>query len=536
MVMGSMLAQVMVQGVTATISDFYRINAAFTNGLEPEEVILALVVGTGVTLAATLMATRELASLAPADAMRPWVDTQGSDSVRTMTTLAGAALLMGGLAAAAVLSRATRELFGIPTVPIWMGAVWCALLGVSLLLSSLLPAVSRLGAFLAPVSGAVLRLGLGNLSRAQVRNGATVAAVVIAVAMMAGIGGQTASFKNSVRKWVEGTIKWDLLVTTSFAGTTSDVDMPETMGEELRNVPGVTLASPEKFAPARLADGRSVAVWAFVFEEFERFALLQVVAGESSGLYETLSQGKGVAVSSTFAARSGLKLGDAVRFNTPGGRLELPIFALVQDFGSDLGAIYMDRSVYKRYWRDHGVSAFAVLIRDREQTEALRRQIEQGFGEKWTLSVRTRGQFQEQVDALADQAFALTEGLIWIAVLVGAFGVFNTLLIAISERRRELAVMQAVGARPGVVLRMVVTEATVMGMVGTLPGLGCGYLMWEALIQGARATTGMILSPAWSQQLLPSVLAVVFVLVPMAGLIPGWLAMRVPLSEAMRYE
>ncbi len=71
--------------------------------------------------------------------------------------------------------------------------------------------------------------------------------------------------------------------------------------------------------------------------------------------------------------------------------------------------------------------------------------------------------------------FLLTFALI--ALLVGAFIIYNTFSIIITQRTRELALMRALGASPKQVRRSVKAESVVVGFVGSVLGLGLGFLV-----------------------------------------------------------
>jgi putative ABC transport system permease protein len=65
----------------------------------------------------------------------------------------------------------------------------------------------------------------------------------------------------------------------------------------------------------------------------------------------------------------------------------------------------------------------------------------------------------------------------FIALLVGAFIIYNTFSIIITQRTKELALMRALGASPKQVRRSVVAESVAVGLVGSVIGLGLGFLV-----------------------------------------------------------
>src|SRR5439155_2097874 len=81
---------------------------------------------------------------------------------------------------------------------------------------------------------------------------------------------------------------------------------------------------------------------------------------------------------------------------------------------------------------------------------------------------------------LALSAFGL------IAVFVATLGITNTLLMAISERTREIGVMKALGATESTIRRMFAAEAAAIGFVGGIAGVAAAVALGELLNVAAR--------------------------------------------------
>ncbi len=64
-----------------------------------------------------------------------------------------------------------------------------------------------------------------------------------------------------------------------------------------------------------------------------------------------------------------------------------------------------------------------------------------------------------------------------IALFVGSFIIYNTFSIIVAQRTRELALLRAVGASRGQVLRSIVLEAFFVGLTASIVGVGCGVLL-----------------------------------------------------------
>ena len=69
----------------------------------------------------------------------------------------------------------------------------------------------------------------------------------------------------------------------------------------------------------------------------------------------------------------------------------------------------------------------------------------------------------------------LFDALALLAVVIGGFGIVNTLTLGVAERTREIAVLRAHGMTVGQVEGMVVTEAAIMGTVGGIVAAAAGW-------------------------------------------------------------
>ena len=66
--------------------------------------------------------------------------------------------------------------------------------------------------------------------------------------------------------------------------------------------------------------------------------------------------------------------------------------------------------------------------------------------------------------------------VLMLIVLVAAFNIIATLVMVVMERRKEIAILRAMGARAGSVAAIFLTEGTVLGIVGTVLGTGAGFV------------------------------------------------------------
>lgn len=145
----------------------------------------------------------------------------------------------------------------------------------------------------------------------------------------------------------------------------------------------------------------------------------------------------------------------------------------------------------------------------------------------------------EQADAIKEAlGFFNTFLLVFaaIALFVGAFIIFNTFNILVTQRTRELALLRALGASSRQVTMSVLTEAGVVGLAASVVGLGLGILVAVGL-RALLAGFGIDL-PSASLQVLPRTIVVAFlvgiVVTVVAALLPARRAARISPIAAMQ--
>lgn len=129
-----------------------------------------------------------------------------------------------------------------------------------------------------------------------------------------------------------------------------------------------------------------------------------------------------------------------------------------------------------------------------------------------------------------ERVLTLVAGLV---ALVSAAAVFAGIYNSMSARRRDLAILRALGARRRTVCGAVLAEAAAIGVLGAL----LGFAVYGALLLGAgaivRENTGVVLDVLRWHPVLAWAPAVAVGLGALAGLVPAWQAYRVPVVDTL---
>lgn len=133
------------------------------------------------------------------------------------------------------------------------------------------------------------------------------------------------------------------------------------------------------------------------------------------------------------------------------------------------------------------------------------------------------------------EAYRIVQAMSWgtslLAVLVGVFGVMNTMLMAVFERTQEICVLLALGWRRGRIIRMVLWESALLGLLGGLAGVLIGALGLKVL--GTTPEIRGLLEPDLSVSLLAVSVSIAVAVGIISGLYPAWRSSRLVPSRAL---
>lgn len=177
------------------------------------------------------------------------------------------------------------------------------------------------------------------------------------------------------------------------------------------------------------------------------------------------------------------------------------------------------------------ITAFFVGLESRIGVFALQRAINEYRAEPLT-AIMPGVALQQlwRLLATVERALLLTAACV---VLAGLLGMLTAVLATLNERRREMAILRAVGARPVHVFGLLLLEAVLLTTLGALAGL----LLMNGAIAGLsgwlEARFGLYAGAGWPTAAEWRLLALVVLAGLVAGLVPAWLAYRRSVADGM---
>jgi len=438
--------------------------------VEPNAVIIPIVVGVLITVASALFPARKASKVPPVAAMR---SVQIDESSRSVTRMILGALILG---------LGILQLFiGLVTRPdnallIVGGGVVFTFLGVAALGPVIARPVARvIGWPIARLRHMPGVLARDNAMRNPKRTASTAAALMIGVGLVVFILIFWASATDSIRGVVNKGFVGDYVVQSN-AGFNGG--LPPAVAGQIGALPEVATVAATRNVVAEV-DGNGSFMLAVDPATFDELADLEVKGGSLDGL---ASAGT-IAVYDKTAEDKGWAIGDTVPVVFPAtGPQELK---LVATFGEqNIGGTYLiglptaeansqvqvDSSVYVKL--APGVSA-----------EAGRQAIETVTDSYPNAQVQNKVEFADSIVGQVTSLLLFVIVLLLLAVVIALIGIANTLALSIFERTREIGLLRAVGMTRTQVRSAVRWESVIMALLGTALGLIIGLFFGWALIR-----------------------------------------------------
>ena len=356
--------------------------------------------------------------------------------------------------------------------PIFYAGYVLAIMVVPLLLGPLLSlglarTIRPVLKWLRPVEGA---LAADSLIQAPRRTSASVVALMLSLALVVAFSGMARASYDSIVDWMNATFNPDLFVSPTPSFNIQTTRFPATMASEIAALPGVERV--QMFRNGRIMFRKTpVTIVAIEMGSVAQTARRRPVAGNAEEMYRKSAAGEGLIVSDNLAQLQHLTLGEVLEIPAPYGLIRLPIVGIIVDYSDQQGAILMDRSLFIKYWHDDSVRDFRVYLTPGATVSDVRQRILERYAGQRQVFVLTNGELKSYILKITDQWFGLTSVQIAVAVLVAILGIVNTLTVSITDRRRELGVLQAVGALHGQIRRTIWIEALSVGVTRTYPRL-----------------------------------------------------------------
>ncbi len=268
----------------------------------------------------------------------------------------------------------------------------------------------------------------------------------------------------------------------------------------------------------------------------------------------------GLVVGRDLARALGVRVGDPVTLISPSGQVtpagfvpRLKQMEVVGIFDSghfeyDNGLVLMHQEDAMRLFRLEGPTGLRLKLRDLHQAREVAAQLSATL--EGDLVVRDWTRQNRTWFAAVQLEKRMMFIILTLIVAVAAFNLVSTLVMTVTDKRADIAILRTLGASPGSIMGVFVVQGATVGVIGTLVGLLLGLgvafnidVLVPALERALNASflpqeiylISRMPSDPQSSDILP-IAIISLVLAFVATLYPSWRASRVNPAEALRYE
>ena len=524
--LGWLLGQGAVRLVTQTINDLYYVLTVREAHLTLFTVVKGVGAGLGAGLLAALAPAFEAANVEPITIMRA---STLEDRVRAWVPK----FALGGLAL--IIIGTSTELLITNNIFFSFGGLFAIILGLALIVpAATVGLMQLLGGPLDRVAGVLGRVAARTVVKALSRTSVAIAALMVAVSVTIGVSVMIASFRATLINWLDLTLLADIYVSpVVVAGSQSPViaaDLPA----RLAHISGVSdietlrrVVVRSEFGDVRLSvtDSRR-----------PRSTRLYRLTDSSGDPWAQMGQGA-ILVSEPFAFHHHLPAHNAsVTLHTDHGDQTFPVAGIYYDYASDQGGLILSRPTYERYWDDRAISGLAVYAAPGVDPAALADALRASL-RGTALQVQVNRALRAEALTIFDRAFAITNALRLLAVVVAFIGVLSALMALQIERSRELATLQALGLTASQLWKLTFLETGLMGATAGLLSLPTGFVLALVLVYVIN-----LRSFGWTIQMQPEWLVYVqafgvsIAAALLAAVYPMRRLLKMPVALALRQE
>ena len=275
----------------------------------------------------------------------------------------------------------------------------------------------------------------------------------------------------------------------------------------------------------------------------------------------TLKSGEwNILIGVEMARQLGVRPGDKLTLIAPGGQVtpagvvpRLKQFTLSgvfdtghYEYDSALALIHIEDAA--RLFRVEGPTGVQLRLKDVQAARSVAGELAQSLTSSvivrdWT---RTNRNWYDAVQIEKRMMFII----LTLIVAVAAFNLVSTLVMTVTDKRADIAILRTLGASPRSIMGIFIVQGATSGVLGTFSGVGLGLLVAyniDVIVPAIERLLGVAFLPGSiyvinhmpSQPLMSDVMPITLIsllLALLATLYPSWRASRVNPAEALRYE
>lgn len=377
-----------------------------------------------------------------------------------------------------------------------------------------------------------------------------VAALIIVLSVMNG-------FQKEVRDRMLGVVSHIEIFAPQGAALPS---VERTLAEARKN-PAVVGAAPFVFSQALIARGEDMkGTLVRGIDPALEHEVTDLLPANAQAIQQLVPGEFRVVLGVELARSLGVRTGDAVTLIVPGGqvtpagvvpRLKQMTVAGTFDSGHyeyDSALVMLHHEDAQRLFRLEGPTGIRLKIKDLHEAPAVARQLADSLTDQ--LLIRDWTQQNKTWFSAVQLEKRMMFIILTLIVAVAAFNLVSTLVMTVTDKRADIAILRTLGASPQSIMAIFMVQGAMVGVIGTLAGLALGLgialnidVIVPAIEHAFNASflpkdiylISKMPSEPQSSDIAP-IAVISLILSFVATIYPSWRASRVNPAEALRYE
>ena len=314
-----------------------------------------------------------------------------------------------------------------------------------------------------------------------------------------------------------------------FTGEPLPASLSREIFDQIRDIDGITTAP--YLTQASAIDMTPVAVIGIQHDVMMDFTNWELGVGD----FFTNEDQRAVVLGSSIAGNFGLEIGDEIPIRGE----SFPVIGILESVGSldDLG-VYMSIPVMQEVYEiEDMISYIGVQVDQVENVEAYKAEILN----RVNVAVNSDEQLLDSVLQMLGSVEGTLQAIAGISLIAASFGIINTMMTAIYERRREIGILRSIGSKKSNIFKIFVLESGVYGLLGGILGSIIGVLAsiyaapfllegFNQIMKGATPEANITVGTIALAVGLSVTISIV------SGLYPAWKAANLTPVEAISYE
>nr|WP_042331464.1 ABC transporter permease [Desulfosporosinus orientis] len=524
--LGTYLAEGLLNTVRDSLSEVFKISISHIRFTAGDYAAFGLM-GMFTCLISAWLPARGAADISPVEAMSNRSSQTEPGYLGWRAVLGGGLFLASGLIL--IYGNSLGFLFQAAMLGIMLGAAVLMPPCFIFFLQKIEPLAEKL-------FGLTGRLGSSSLRCRPRRSVATGMPILLGLAVAFGFLGTLTSVNETFSHWVSSVISPDLVITQGLQTFSSNqVGLPESLLERVRQVEGVKAAAGLRTTGIQW-QGNPIDLQMYDFSVDRHLMDPLVVEPSKDEAWEAMAREKNIWISQSLAIKYGVHRGEKLKIPTPNGTIEFSVVAVVKDFSSYNGSVYMNRQDYIRYWRDSSFDYIYLTLEPGVSPAFVQELLEGSLKNDFRTQVVLASEFREGMISLNSDICNIFNFIIIIILLVAAVGTTNSLLISVLEKRREIGALRVVGYTRGQIRGMLMIEVGLLFFAGIVLAIPTAAAIQIACTVFDKNVNGWVLDIYIPWLKMIGVSAAMFLAVGLSVVYPAWLASRVDSAQVLHSE